>query len=89
MATKRGLTVYSHPGYVTYRGHNLSSRLLGPGAAADVLQLTNNLSGASQARFHLVTSDDIRVMGRNDEDPFDDLFQVLQYSGELLQWQWG
>ena len=53
------------------------SRLLGPSAAADVLQLTNTLSagGGGQARFHLVTDNDIRVMTR-DEDMFDDLFQV-------------
>ncbi len=53
-------------------------RLLGPGAAADVLQLTNTLSatGGGQARFHLVTNDDIRFMARPDDDIFEDLFQV-------------
>ena len=56
-------------------------RLLGPTAAADVLQLTNTLSvgGGGQARFHLVTNDDVRFMTRQDDDIFEDLFQVCCY----------
>ena len=52
-------------------------RLLGPSAAADVLQLTSTLSATGgQARFHFVTNDDFRLVSRAEDDIFDDLFQV-------------
>ena len=59
----------------------LSARLLGSGAASDVLQLTNNLAGGGQARFNLISSDELRFFSRGggggtDDDQFEDLFQV-------------
>nr|XP_006822183.1 PREDICTED: E3 ubiquitin-protein ligase HUWE1-like [Saccoglossus kowalevskii] len=51
-------------------------RLLGPTAAADVLQLTTSLSstmGGGQARL-LVGDNDFRVLARTDDDLFDDFF---------------
>ena len=61
-------------------------RLLGPSAAADVLQLTSTLSSSGgQARLHLVTNDDLRIVSRADDDVFDDIFQVRITSELRLQ----
>ncbi|XP_023930490.1 E3 ubiquitin-protein ligase HUWE1 [Lingula anatina] len=52
-------------------------RLLGPSTAADVLQLTNTLShntGGGHARI-VVRDDDFRVMSRDDDFFFEEIFQ--------------
>ena len=51
------------------------SRLLGPSAAADVLQLTHSLAGG-RARLQFLTSEDSHFGARPDDDMFDDLFNV-------------
>ena len=48
--------------------------MLGSGAAADVLQLTNNLPGGNQARFNLVSGEDLRFLSGREDDQFDELF---------------
>jgi len=51
----------------------LCCRLLGTNATADILQLSNSLSGP--ARLHLVSGDELRVITRSDE-PLENLLSV-------------
>jgi len=48
-------------------------RLLGTNATADILQLSNSLSGPT--RLHLVSGDELRVITRSDE-PLENLLSV-------------
>lgn len=48
-------------------------RLLGANATADILQLSNSLSGPT--RLHLVSGDELRVITRSDE-PLENLLSV-------------
>ncbi|KAK7483667.1 hypothetical protein BaRGS_00025100, partial [Batillaria attramentaria] len=52
-------------------------RLLGPSAAADILQLTSTLTSQASVplRTHILANDDLRIISRPDEDFFEELFQ--------------
>ena len=52
-----------------------NSRLLGANTAADILQLTQSLTGG-RTRFHFFTNEDNHFLNRPDDEPFDDLFHV-------------
>ena len=52
------------------------SRLLGPATAADVLQLTSGQANFSSQTRVVLANEDLRFISRQDDDLFDELFQV-------------
>lgn len=65
------LTVYMY--LVSWMSSLLCCRLLGANATADILQLSNSLSGST--RLHLVSGDELRVITRSSE-PIENLLSV-------------
>uniref|UniRef100_A0A4W3GGD0 Uncharacterized protein n=1 Tax=Callorhinchus milii TaxID=7868 RepID=A0A4W3GGD0_CALMI len=54
---------------------SLYTRLLGPSAAADILQLSSSLPLQSRGRARLlVGNDDVHIIARSDDDLLDDFF---------------
>ncbi|XP_036596594.1 E3 ubiquitin-protein ligase HUWE1-like, partial [Trichosurus vulpecula] len=79
--TLRQLTVNTgHTIHVHYPGNRqpnppILQRLLGPSAAADILQLSSSLPLQSRGRARLlVGDDDVRIIARSDDELLDDFF---------------
>lgn len=60
----------------------LISRLLGPSAAADILQLSNSLPLQSRGRARLlVGNEDVHIIARSDDELLDDFFHEQSSTG--------
>uniref|UniRef100_UPI00358F3842 E3 ubiquitin-protein ligase HUWE1 isoform X5 n=1 Tax=Myxine glutinosa TaxID=7769 RepID=UPI00358F3842 len=72
-----GHTIHLH--YPVNRQHNaplILQRLLGPSAAADILQLSSSLPMQGRGRTRLlVGNDDVHIISHNEEDLLEDFFQ--------------
>lgn len=59
-----------------------SSRLLGPSAAADILQLSSSLPLQSRGRARLlVGNEDVHIIARSDDELLDDFFHEQSSTG--------
>lgn len=57
-------------------------RLLGPSAAADILQLSNSLPLQSRGRARLlVGNEDVHIIARSDDELLDDFFHEQSSTG--------
>ena len=57
-------------------------RLLGPSAAADILQLSSSLPLQSRGRARLlVGNEDVHIIARSDDELLDDFFQEQSSTG--------
>ena len=70
-------------------------RLLGPSAAADILQLSSSLPLQSRGRARLlVGNEDVHIIARSDDELLDDFFHEQSSTGgqagevALLLWSW-
>ena len=73
-----------------------SPRLLGPSAAADILQLSSSLPLQSRGRARLlVGNEDVHIIARSDDELLDDFFHEQSSTGgqagedPLLKGRWG
>lgn len=58
------------------------SRLLGPSAAADILQLSSSLPLQSRGRARLlVGNEDVHIIARSDDELLDDFFHEQSSTG--------
>ncbi|XP_072102563.1 E3 ubiquitin-protein ligase HUWE1 isoform X5 [Mobula birostris] len=75
-ATNTGHTIHVHyPGNRQPNPPLILQRLLGPSAAADILQLSSSLPLQSRGRARLlVGNDDVHIIARSDDDLLDDFF---------------
>lgn len=61
---------------------SLFFRLLGPSAAADILQLSNSLPLQSRGRARLlVGNEDVHIIARSDDELLDDFFHEQSSTG--------
>ncbi|KAM9785540.1 E3 ubiquitin-protein ligase HUWE1 [Neosynchiropus ocellatus] len=87
--TLRQLTANSgHTIHVHYPGNRqpnpplILQRLLGPSAAADILQLSSSLPLQSRGRARLlVGNEDVHIIARSDDELLDDLFHEQSSTG--------
>ncbi|KAK7916204.1 hypothetical protein WMY93_011965 [Mugilogobius chulae] len=87
--TLRQLTANSgHTIHVHYPGNRqpnpplILQRLLGPSAAADILQLSSSLPLQSRGRARLlVGNEDVHIIARSDDELFDDFFHEQSGTG--------
>ncbi|XP_029689696.1 E3 ubiquitin-protein ligase HUWE1 isoform X5 [Takifugu rubripes] len=87
--TLRQLTANSgHTIHVHYPGNRqpnpplILQRLLGPSAAADILQLSNSLPLQSRGRARLlVGNEDVHIIARSDDELLDDFFHEQSSTG--------
>lgn len=68
----------------------LPYRLLGPSAAADILQLSSSLPLQSRGRARLlVGNDDVHIIARSDDELLDDFFHdqstATSQAGKFMQ----
>ncbi|XP_072422626.1 E3 ubiquitin-protein ligase HUWE1 isoform X3 [Chiloscyllium punctatum] len=75
-AANTGHTIHVHyPGNRQPNPPLILQRLLGPSAAADILQLSSSLPLQSRGRARLlVGNDDVHIIARSDDDLLDDFF---------------
>lgn len=69
-------------------------RLLGPSAAADILQLSSSLPLQSRGRARLlVGNDDVHIIARSDDELLDDFFHdqstATSQAGKFMWWKRG
>lgn len=72
----------------------LPYRLLGPSAAADILQLSSSLPLQSRGRARLlVGNDDVHIIARSDDELLDDFFHdqstATSQAGKFMWWKRG
>ncbi|XP_072512411.1 E3 ubiquitin-protein ligase HUWE1 isoform X3 [Salminus brasiliensis] len=86
LTANTGHTIHVHyPGNRQPNPPLILQRLLGPSAAADILQLSSSLPLQSRGRARLlVGNEDVHIIARSDDELLDDFFHEQSSSGGTL-----